>query len=175
MATTVLKLPIRTGNSKQSGATLIEVLVSLLILSTGLLGMSGLQTMSLRNTHTSYLRTQAAAMSADIIERMHANAQGAAVDSYTATTTGYFSEACLSSIGCSSSALAMHDLAEWRAALTAGLPDGAGVICRDSSPEDGTPSLPDCDGAGENHAVKIWWDGERKGVAGRLMTVSVRM
>jgi len=174
MATTELKLLIRTGNGEQGGATIIEVLVSLLILSTGLLGMFGLQTMSLLNTHTSYLRTQAAVMSADIIERMHANAQGVAADSYAATTA-HLSETCLSSIGCSSSALAMHDLAEWRAALTTGLPDGVGVICRDSSPEDGTPSVPDCDGVGENYAVKIWWDGARKGVAEQLMSVSVRM
>lgn len=174
MATAVLKLFIRTEFIDQSGTTIIEVLVSLLILSTGLLGMLGLQTMSLGNTQTSYLRTQAGVMSADVIERMHANVQGVAAGSYTATT-GQLSEACLSAVGCSSNALAMHDLAEWRAALAAGLPDGTGVICRDASPEDGTPSVPDCDGVGEDYAVKIWWDGQRTGIADQLVAVSVRM
>jgi len=174
MATAVLKLPTPTGSVRQSGTTIMEVLVSLLILSTGLLGMLGLQTMSLLNTHTSHLRTQAAVMSVDIIERMHANAAGVAAGSYAAPTA-YISEACLTLSGCTSSALAIHDLAEWRAALAAGLPDGIGVICKDSSPEDGTPSQPNCDGSGDNYAVKIWWDGERKGVAGQLMTVTVQM
>ncbi len=174
MATSVLKLLRKMKTSKQGGTTLIEVLVSLLILSTGLLGMLGLQTVSLMNIHESHLRSQAAVLSADVIERMHANAQGVAVGSYTAESA-QLSDACLSGTGCSSTALAMHDIAEWRAALIAGLPDGAGVICRDSSPEDGTPSLPACDGLGEDYAVKVWWDAQRTGIAEQLVTVSVRM
>jgi type IV pilus assembly protein PilV len=174
MATTELKLLFKAENPDQEGASLIEVLVSLVILSTGLLGMFGLQTISLMNVHTSHLRTQAAVMAADIIERIHANAQGFSAGSYAAPG-GQLSQACFSTVGCSSSALAMHDLEEWRTALLTVLPYGEGVICRDSSPADGTPLVHNCDGFGEDHVVKIWWDGQRKGIAEQRLIISVRI
>ncbi len=42
------------------GVTLIEVLITLLVLSIGLLGVAALQLSALRQTHNSFLRTQAA-------------------------------------------------------------------------------------------------------------------
>lgn len=60
----------------QGGMTFIETLVSLLILAIGMLGMAGLQTVSLRNTQSAYQRTQAAILSNDIVERVRANLQG---------------------------------------------------------------------------------------------------
>ena len=158
----------------QAGTSLIEVLVSLLILSVGLLGMVGLQTVSLRNTQTAYLRTQATILSSDIIERMRANAQGVSAGSYNGAT-GTLSSACLTATGCSAAALALHDVAEWRAALGDGLPAGSGLVCLDATPDDGTVATPACDGAGDNYAVKVWWDGDRDGVADQRSVVTVHL
>jgi type IV pilus assembly protein PilV len=55
------------------GMSLVEVLVALVVISTGLLGVAGLQVLTLQNNHNSLLRTQASALADDILERMRAN------------------------------------------------------------------------------------------------------
>lgn len=161
------------GTRLQKGATLIEVLISLLILAIGLLGMTGLQTVSLRNTQSAYLRTQASIASNDIVERTRANLQGVEANSYDANA-GAVTAACNAIAGCTAAQLAANDIAEWNAALAAGLPSGVGIVCADSTPEDGTPAVPACDGLGNLYAVKIWWDEDRDGAAEKLFSLSFR-
>jgi type IV pilus assembly protein PilV len=151
---------------QQSGVSLVEVLVAMLILSIGLLGMVGLQTTSLRNTQNAYLRTQATLAAEGMVERMRANPQGAGGGSYTATS-GTLTAACLTVTGCSANAMALHDLADWQADLALALPSGDGRVCVDSTPDDGTVAAPACDGGGDLLAVKVWWDGNRDGTAGQ--------
>jgi len=155
----------------QTGMTLIEILVSLLILAVGLLGMAGLQTVSLRNTQSGYQRTQAAILSTDIVERVRANLQGVEAGSYD-NTAGAVTAACNSLAGCTAAQMAANDVAEWRLALAATLPLGQGTVCADATPDDGTPLAPACDGAGDVFAVKIWWDSDRDGAAENLFTMS---
>ncbi len=159
--------------TRQRGTTLIEVLMSLLILAIGLLGMLGLQTVSLRNTQTAYFRTQATVMTADIIERMRANAQGVRAGSYD-DAVGALTAACLTVAGCAPHVMAGHDIAEWQAALQADLPSGTGVVCIDSTSDDGTPVADACDGIGMNHVVKVWWDDNRDGTANQRAIISLR-
>ncbi|MDJ0653996.1 MAG: type IV pilus modification protein PilV [Xanthomonadales bacterium] len=64
----------QTGR-RQRGVTLIEVLVALLILSFGLLGLAGLQGISLRNNFNAYQRTQATNVSYELLDRIRANRQ----------------------------------------------------------------------------------------------------
>ena len=158
---------------RHSGATLIEVLISLLILSVGLLGMTGLQTVSLRNTQSAYLRTQASIASNDIVERIRSNLQGTEAGSYNANA-GSVTAACNTIAGCTAAQLAANDVAEWKAALAADLPVGVGTVCADATPEDGTPGTPACDGAGNLYAVKIWWDEDRDGAAEKRFSLSFR-
>jgi len=156
--------------SRQTGMTLIEILVSLLILSIGLLGMAGLQTVSLRNTQSAYQRTQAAILSTDIVERVRANLQGVEAGSYD-NAAGELTAACNSAAGCSAAQMAANDVAEWKQALAATLPEGEGTLCADATPDDGTPAAPACDGVGDLFAVKIWWDSDRDGTAENLFTL----
>jgi type IV pilus assembly protein PilV len=58
------------------GFTLIEVLVTLLIVAIGLLGLAGLQVTGLRSNLSSEARSQASLLANDIIERMRANPLG---------------------------------------------------------------------------------------------------
>ena len=59
---------------RQSGMTLIETLVALLVLSIGLLRCrAALQMTSLRNNHAAHTRSQATALAYDIADRMRAN------------------------------------------------------------------------------------------------------
>ncbi|MEX1198079.1 MAG: type IV pilus modification protein PilV [Pseudohongiellaceae bacterium] len=156
---------------QQAGASLIEVLVALLILSIGLLGMVGLQTTSLRNTQNAYLRTQAMVFAEDMVERMRANPQGVDSGGYMAAS-GTLTAACLTTSGCSGNAMALHDVADWQADLAIALPSGSGRICTDSTPDDGTVASPACDGSGDLLAVKVWWDGDRDGTAGQRLVAT---
>ena len=148
----------------QAGITMIEVLISLLILASGMLGMAGLQTVSLRNTQSAYLRTQASLSSSDIVERVRANMQGVEAGSYDANE-GSLTAACNTVDGCAPAQLAANDIAEWNIALAAAFPAGAGTVCLDASAADGTPAAPACDGLGSDYVVKIWWDEDRDGEA----------
>lgn len=162
------RLGARTG-----GATLIEVLVAMLILAGGILGMNALQTSSLKSNQNSYMRVLANTYSLDIVERMRSNEQATQADVYDDPTPS-LTASCLTQAGCSASQMAAHDVAEWEALVAANLPLGAGVVCLDSTPNDGTPASPACDGAGSTYAVKIWWDDDRSGTAGRNYVMTFR-
>jgi type IV pilus assembly protein PilV len=58
---------------RQTGMTLIEVLVTLVLVSVGLLGVAGLQLASLKTNQEAYARSQASVLAADILDRMRAN------------------------------------------------------------------------------------------------------
>ena len=58
---------------KQSGFTLLEVLVAILIFAIGLLGLASLQTVGQRTNHSAYLRSQAVIQAYDIADRIRAN------------------------------------------------------------------------------------------------------
>ncbi len=55
------------------GLSLIEILVTVLVLSIGLLGIAGMQAFGMRYNHDSYARSQATTIANELIERMHAN------------------------------------------------------------------------------------------------------
>jgi type IV pilus assembly protein PilV len=58
---------------KQRGATLIEVMVAVAILSVGLLGIGALQAVSLKDNRGANYRTQANIIAQQLIESMRAN------------------------------------------------------------------------------------------------------
>ena len=68
----------------QRGLTLVEVLISIVILGVGLLGLAGLHSLSLRLTQNSYLIAVATQQAQDMAERMRANPQGIEDGDYNA-------------------------------------------------------------------------------------------
>lgn len=116
-----------TKAEAQHGATLIEVLITVLILAVGLLGVAGMQMTSIQSNHSAYYRTQATVLAADLAERMRANRE-------VALTTAYNLDFPTSSSGHSvSGSQAQKDLAEWLNTLADTLPEGTGKIEKDSS------------------------------------------
>lgn len=77
--------PTRT---RASGFSMIEVLVSLLVLALGLLGFALLQTMNLRYTQSADYRTHATNLAYDLLDQMRAN-RHSAVD-YSGSTGASF-------------------------------------------------------------------------------------
>lgn len=116
--------------ASQVGFTLIEVMIALLVLSIGLLGLAGLQTLSLRNNHMAYLRTQAVFQAYDMIDRMRANATEAALGAYGGISGIPSSPPLCNSTGspCSPSQLVTYDAYAWNTANAALLPNGVGTV-----------------------------------------------
>ncbi len=144
-------------SNRQHGFTLLEVLIAIVIFSIGLLGIASLQLAGLRYTHTSQLRATAAMQAENIADRMRANLAGVADDEYNVTgSIPASSETC--DTECTSAEIAEHDLYNWNLHNGALLPDGAGIVCIDSTPEnDAVPGDWKCDNTGEVYTVKIAW------------------
>jgi len=160
---------------RQSGFTLTEVLVAVLVLSIGLVGVAGLQAVSLQNNQSAFMRSQASALAYDLADRMRSNVPSALGGLYDPTAAGMAS-GCSSTSGCTPQDMAENDLAEWNATIATYLPMGQGFVCIDSTPDDGTGSGDaQCDGAGTLFAVKIWWDDDRDGTINTTATNTERL
>jgi type IV pilus assembly protein PilV len=152
-----------------SGFTLMEVLVTVVILSIGLLGVAGLQFGSLRGNQSAFQSSIAATLAAEGADRLRANVPGvrdrvtgALGHAYDELNAAGADPACITS-GCSVAEVAQHDAYEWITSIETQLPGGQGVICRDSTPFDGTGSANadnGCDGDTVSgiFAVKVFWD-----------------
>lgn len=108
----------RFSSRHGGGFTLLEVLVSLLILSVGLLGIAGLQLTGLRSNQSAYVRSQATILAYDILDRMRANRAEAQAGGYNITIAATDD---LPSMGGSSTQAAL-DLHRWGTDLLAMLP-----------------------------------------------------
>jgi type IV pilus assembly protein PilV len=106
------------------GLTLIEVLVTLVVISVGLLGVAALQIRTLRHNYDALMRSHASALADDIADRMRANS--AAVRP-TGGQSKYETEYGPHSIS-SDASRATSDVIEWKQAITARLPSGDGEI-----------------------------------------------
>jgi type IV pilus assembly protein PilV len=118
------------GKYKHSkGVSLIEVLVAVIILAFGLLGLAGLQSVSLRNNNSAMLRTQATYLAQDIVDRMRVN-KTAAIDDMS------YEQPMANAIPAvaANSPLDVIDRNAWLTAIGNALPSGDGEIdCIDAS------------------------------------------
>lgn len=111
-----------------SGFTLIEVLVTIFLLTVGLLGLAGLQAFCLKNTQIAYYRAIASQQASDMSDRLRANLVGVLAGNYdnlTATMPDFPS--CFPS-NCSSADMALVDQSQWLAAIANLLPEGRGTL-----------------------------------------------
>lgn len=113
------RLPARAPATaaRQRGVGLIEVLVSVLVVSIGLLGAVALQAAALRNNQGSYERTQAGILTQGILDAMRANLDGVNAGQYD--TGGFICTAP------NTTNLATRDLARWIGDLQAQMNGGA--------------------------------------------------
>ena len=167
-----------SARGPMDGSSLVEVLVSLLLLALGLLGASILQLTSLRARHESALLSAAAQLAAGMAERMRANsalmegpdagnpylgvAYEAAPDGTPAQDGG--APGCFGAGACGAAQLAQFDIAEWKQQLHAGLPGARLHICRDMAAWNAAAQGPDwaCNGGkGAPIVIKLGWRGRQ--------------
>ena len=97
----------------QRGFSLLEVLVSIVMLSIALLGLAGMMLSTLKSNHSAYQRSQATWLAYDIIDRMRADRQGALAQNYDVALGDASAESGVSA---------------WKDALAATLPAGDGSV-----------------------------------------------
>jgi type IV pilus assembly protein PilV len=145
------------------GFSLMEILVTVIVLSIGLLGLAGLQLSSLKYNHSAYLRSQATFLANDIIDRMHANRNIARNGNYdialgaSAATPG---GSCNGSITdtCTPAEMAILDISDWKTRLAATLPAGDGSISLTAGVNDQimtTVTIQWDDSRGEQAAIQL--------------------
>jgi len=112
----LMGIPMKTIK-KQSGVTLIEVLITLLLVSVGMLTTLGMQVKSKEALYDAVQRTSASHLVYDISEKMRSN--GLARASYYGTFGGstQAGQACSSGAPCTPAELAALDLFEWERML----------------------------------------------------------
>lgn len=133
----------------QSGVTLVEVLVSMVIMALGLVSLAALQNFTLRYQLGSVHRAQLSGLLSDYAERVRSNLgqapgelAGAAKDSpyYFDRDWGAQSAApaaaatsCTGSAACTAEQLAAADMAEWRQRVRRELPRGSVWVSGDAT------------------------------------------
>lgn len=138
--------------NQQTGISMVEVLVAIVVLSFGLLGLAGLQADGLRSNNDAYMRSQATLLAYDMLDRMRANLQGVEngfYDDLFSTTPA--DPECIES-GCTIQQMSQHDAFEWNEKLAELLPGGQGLV---------TGS-----GAGSIFTITVMWDERRTGATG---------
>ncbi|WP_455374919.1 type IV pilus modification protein PilV [Kaarinaea lacus] len=145
---------------QQKGFSIIEVLISVLVISIGLLGMAGLQTTGIQQSHNSYLKTQASMLAYDMADRMRSNLQGVAAGHYNSINNGTLDlitsePVCADTNACTAEEIASIDIYQWTSADTTGsisaaLPSGHGMVSNN----------------GGVFTISVLWDENRTGQTG---------
>lgn len=111
-------MKIQTLDS-QSGFSMIEILITLVILAFGLLGLAGMQSVGLKNTQASMQRSEATMIGYDIIDRMRSNCSAALGGDY---------DIALTASSPTAGSIANTDLSEWRSAINSTFTTGKGAV-----------------------------------------------
>ena len=152
--------------SSQSGFSLIEILVTVLILAIGLLGIAGLQASSMSNNHNAQLRSIATLQAYDLADRMRANRGAITYDASGNVTASQYdgpvsAQSDCTTTACSVTAIANNDFWEWNQANAALLPAGAGTVA--------------LVGVTNHHRITVTWnERERTGMAAKSFTLEFR-
>ena len=165
-------LPLRVSRPSpgQSGFSILEVLIAIIILSIGMLGAVGMQAAALRSNKESRNQATAATFARELAEKMRGNYVVAIKT--TATDNPFLLNTTLTgtttiatpSVNCFNSACtdlkdaAIWDVADWQTRVKDALPTPRVRVCLDSAPFDATGVAKwACTGTGDIMVLKMGW------------------
>jgi type IV pilus assembly protein PilV len=150
-----IKSRLIRGKYFNHGLTRLEVLISLFVLFTGLLGAAALQKTEGTSHWKSHERAEAVLQAYDIIDRMRANPIGKMHGDYNNISLGEIptSRPDCAITACTPDQRATYDISRWGATNGALLANGRGAVCH------GTfgPNYTSCSPAGSAFSVAITW------------------
>lgn len=170
--------PLRR-RSREQGFSIIEVLISLLILSVGVLGTVGMLISAMQSNKEAHNQAIAASFARELAERMRGNHATAIKTSSsdnpflfdvtlaTSTTITSPPTNCYTGACTNVKDAASWDVAEWQARIKAALPTPRAKVCFDQTPFDtsGRPQW-NCSNTGDIAVLKMSWT--RSNTAGQL-------
>jgi type IV pilus assembly protein PilV len=114
-------IQMKCKQRRQSGFSLVEVLITLVIMSVGMLGIAGLYVQSMQAGRTSMFRHHAVTLAGDVADRIRANPT--ADIAYTAAV-GVNNNCVLGGIDCTPAQMAANDILLWKNQAANTLPGG---------------------------------------------------
>ena len=158
----------------QRGSTLLESLVSMLVLTIGVLGLATVQLRTLAETQTSVRRSQAIRAIEDLAERIKANPDGFGQLRAGSYTSGWDADTASPDDGCSShpctpAELARSDVRSWKQHLAETLPLG------DASVFTSTDGIADAADIRQLGVMVGWRANERAHVGDTSYTAAFRV
>lgn len=156
-------MPINT-TKRSSGFTLLEVMIAMVIFSIGLLGLAGIQAVSLKNNHSAYTRTITMQLAYNMADVMRASTDNEGnissdFDDVTDAIPGTAPTSCIQKNGatapnCTDTNLAAFELYHWKKRIDDTLASGIGTIKKN----------------GDVYTITIMWDEDRTGTTGKTCT-----
>ncbi|MGZ8157566.1 MAG: type IV pilus modification protein PilV [Methylobacter sp.] len=150
------------------GFTLIEVLVSMIILALGLLGLASLQGISLKNNQDAYLFSQANALAYEMSDRIKANKQGWTTIP-TAPTSSCTTSCNSAASACTTGNMAASDYCYWLQNAKAKLSPDATV---DIQTSDGTAP---CSGSTPSLCLTMTWPRTNQSLSESMSTTNYQL
>jgi type IV pilus assembly protein PilV len=154
-----------------AGFSLIEVLVSIVVLSFGLLGMVGMQAAALHANHDAQLQSSGIQLARELSDMIRGNKAVGILGTgnpylvdmsspLAAPTRSYCLNVAASTACTDNTAIANAEMTEWLTRVDADLPGARVKSCFDTAPFNTTTGLPQWDctpGAGAVIVIKIGW------------------
>ncbi len=124
-----MKLINERLRANQSGFSLVEVLIALVIMSVGMLGIAGLYVESMQAGRTSIFRHNAVTVASDVADRIRANpSAGAAYEGVRGNNN-----CVLGNVDCDPVQMAANDIDLWKTQADGMLPNGDVTITYDDT------------------------------------------
>ena len=136
--------PGAPASKRMRGVSLIEVLVSVVVIGIGLLGIAAMQSVALRSGQSSFESSQAVMQTNAILEAMRANANDA---------TDYNTGGMVCAVPAATGTLAQNDLRAWFTSLKATIGVGAAD----------TTTCGEIAGCPDDCVITVRWDDSRAG------------
>ncbi|RPE64962.1 type IV pilus assembly protein PilV [Tibeticola sediminis] len=156
--------------ARQRGATLLEILVALLILSLGILGMGALQTRAIKGNVSSMQRSQAVMLSYSILEAMRIDRAGAQAGTYNTGTfdtgTGLIDAKLCGPSTITGTTLRDNNLRDWLISIQLNLGQPGDTTSCGAIYCDTTSNPANC-------RIQVFWDDQRAGGLGNQMIETV--
>jgi len=144
MHITTMPKPNPAYTRTQAGFSMLEVLISLVLIAVAMFGNAGLQLNAMKFAKGAATRMQAVILANELAERMEANKAGSFAGNYvvaSVSSTASTAATNCATTPCSSSALAAYDLAEWTARVGATLPGSSWQIIQLTAGDPSTYSI----------------------------------
>jgi type IV pilus assembly protein PilV len=140
---------IKNSSAHQLGESLVEVIITVIIISIGLLGTASLQIRTLKNLSSSHSISLAAMVAEDFGDRLRANKAGA--NWYIHNSFPTHTSADCANTNCNPEQLAAYDIRTWWEQVQKGLPTGSIEVTNPGT---------------NNYQITVRWDENRSGKTG---------